>query len=122
MIALTSLLLVVGYITGGISLPNVSLGSIFDPLPVYKGGAGAINGYVIAPAHESTLGTIMVAAAQSDHFTTVSTGLGPDGKYVFEDLKPGKYIIIAFLPNGNYRVMDNILVQSNTVQTLTFKT
>lgn len=120
-IALSSLLLVIACVTGSISLPNISLGSIFDPLPVYKNGAGAINGYIVAAAGESTLGTIMVAAAQSDHFTTVSTALGPDGKYIFEDLKPGKYIIIAFLSDGNFRVMNNIQVHPNTVQTLTFK-
>jgi hypothetical protein len=120
-IALSSLLLVIACVTGNISLPNVSLGSIFDPLPVYKNGSGAINGHVITAANESILGTIMVAAAQSDHFTTISTALGPDGKYIFEDLKPGKYMIIAFLPDGNFRVMNNIQVHPNTVQTLNFK-
>ena len=120
-IALTSLLLVIGFVTGSISLPNISLGSIFEPLPVYKTGAGAINGYVIGSNQMSTIGTIMVAADQSDHFTTVSTGLQPDGKYVLEELKPGKYIVIAYFPDGNYRIMDNVLVQPNSVQTLTFK-
>ena len=63
----------------------------------------------------------MVAAEQSGQLGTVSVGLEPDGKYVFQDLKPGKYIMIAYFPDGKYKVMNNIQVEPNSVQTLIFK-
>ena len=120
-IAITSTILILGLLLGNISLPTQSMGSIFDPLPVYKNGQGAINGYVIGSPEFSVLGTIMVAAEQSGQFQTVSIGLEPDGKYVFQDLKPGKYIIIAYFADGKYKVMNNIQVGPDTVQTLIFK-
>lgn len=36
-----------GYLLVNIPLPNVDMGFIFDPLPVYKNGLGSVNGYVI---------------------------------------------------------------------------
>ena len=68
------------------------------PHPVYKNGLGAVNGYVIGSPEVPILGTIMVAAEQSGQFRTASVGIEPDGKYVFQDLKPGKYMMIAFFP------------------------
>ena len=120
-IAIIATFIVLGYLLGNISLPNESMGSIFDPLPVYKNGLGAINGYVIGSPQIPILGTIMVAADQSGQFKTISVGLEPDGKYIFQDLKPGKYMIIAYFPDGEYKVMNNIQVESNSVQTLIFK-
>jgi len=63
----------------------------------------------------------MVAMEQRDDFNSVLTGVEADGKYVFKDLKPGKYIVIAYLPDDTYKVMNNIQVEPNSVQTLTFK-
>jgi hypothetical protein len=120
-IAILSISIALVYTPGSISLPNVSMGSIFDPLPIYKSGLGAVNGYVIGSPQVPILGTIMVAAEQSGQFQTISTGIEPDGKYVFQDLKPGKYMMIAFFPNGEYRVINNIPVEPNSVQTLYFK-
>jgi hypothetical protein len=120
-IAITATFIIGGYLLVNIPLPNVSMGSIFDPLPVYKNGLGAVNGYVIGSPEVPILGTIMVAAEQSGKFQTVSIGLEPDGKYVFQDLKPGVYILIAFFPDGEYRVTNNIKVEPNSVQTLIFK-
>jgi len=120
-IATITIFITLAYILGSVPLPNVSMGSIFDPLPVYKNGFGAINGYVIGSPQNPILGTIIVAADQSGHFQTVSVGLEHDGKYVLQDLKPGKYMIIAFFPDGEYRVINNIPVESSSVQTLIFK-
>ncbi len=41
-------ILILGYLLGNISSPNATMGSIFDPLPVYKNGLGAVNGYVVS--------------------------------------------------------------------------
>ena len=120
-IAIIATFLIGGYLLVNIPLPDVSMGSIFDPLPIYKNGLGAVNGYVIGSPEVPILGTIMVAAEQSGQFPTESVGLEDDGKYVFQDLKPGKYMLMAFFPNGEYRVMNNIQVEPNSVQTLVFK-
>jgi hypothetical protein len=120
-ITMISIILIGGCLLNQLLPTDASMGSIFNPLPVYKNGLGAVNGYVIASSDLSKFGTIMVAAEQSGQFQTVSVGLEPDGKYVFQDLKPGKYMIIAFFPDGEYRVMNNIQVESNSVQTLIFK-
>lgn len=120
-IAVASIIVVIGFVLGSISLSNINIGTIFDPLPVYKNGFGVINGYVIGTSKISTIGTLMVAMEQRDDFTSILAGVESDGKYVFEDLKPGKYIIIAYFPDGKYKVMNNIQVQSNSVQSLNFK-
>jgi hypothetical protein len=119
-ITMISTILVIGYLLNNISSPNATMGSIFDPLPVYKNGLGAVNGYVVGSPEFPILGTIMVAAEQSGQFRTVSMGLEPDGKYVFQDLNPGEYTIIAYFPNGEYKVMNNIEVEANPVKSLIF--
>jgi hypothetical protein len=120
-IAIIATFIVGGYLLGNISLPNVSMGSIFDPLPIYKNGLGAVNGYVIGTPQIPIIGTIIVAAEQSGQYHTASVGIESDGKYVFQDLKPGVYMLIAFFPDGEHRVMNNIQVEPNSVQTLVFK-
>ena len=52
---------------------------------------------------------------------TVSVDITSEGKYVFQDLNPGKYTIVAYFPDGEYRVLNNIEVVPNSVQTLIFK-
>lgn len=116
-----SIILIVGCILDQLLPTDASMGSIFDPLPVYKNGLGAVNGYVVGSPEFPILGTIMVAAEQSGQFRTVSIDLEPDGKYVFQDMNPGKYIVIAYFPDGTYKVMNNIAVEPNSVQTLIFK-
>ena len=120
-VTMMSTILVIGYLLNNISSPNATMGSIFDPLPIYKNGLGAVNGYVVGSPEVPILGTIMVAAEQSGQFRTVSMGVEPDGKYVFQDLNPGEYMIIAYFPNGEYKVMNNIEVEANSVKSLIFK-
>ena len=86
-----------------------------------RNGLGAVNGYVVGSPEVPILGTIMLAAEQSGQFRTVSMGVEPDGKYVFQDLNPGEYMIIAYFPNGEYKVMNNIEVEANSVKSLIFK-
>jgi hypothetical protein len=117
----TSIITVTGCILESIPLPNISMDSTYYSLPVYKNDFGVIKGYVIGSPQISAPGTIMLAIEQRDDFTTVTTEVKLEGKYVFEDLKPRKYIIIAYFPDGKYRVMNNIQVQSNSVQSLNFK-
>ena len=120
-VTMMSTILVIGYLLNNISSPNATMGSIFDPLPIYKNGLGAVNGYVVGSPEVPILGTIMVAAEQSGQFRTVSMGVEPDGKYVFQDLNPGEYMIIAYFPNGEYKVLNNIEVEANSVKSLIFK-
>ena len=44
-VTMMSTILVIGYLLNNISSPNATMGSIFDPLPVYDNGLGAVNGY-----------------------------------------------------------------------------
>lgn len=120
-VALVSAILITGCLGSSMVSPSASMGSIFDPPPVYKNGLGAVNGYVVGSPEFPILGTIMVASEQSGQFRTVSVGLEPDGKYVFQDLNPGNYIIISYFPDGKYKVINNIQVEPNSVQTLIFK-
>ena len=82
---------------------------------------GAVNGYVVGSPELPVLGTIVVAAGQSGQFKTVSMDLTQEGKYVFQDLNPGEYIIVAYFPNGEYKVMNSIQVEPNSVKSLIFK-
>jgi len=120
-IAMISAVLIGGYILSNISLPNTSMGSIFDPLPVYKNGLGAINGYAFSEAGLPLTETIMIAAEQGGLSKTTSLSLTPEGKYVFANLNPGKYVIVAAFPDGIYRVLNNVNVEPNSVQTFIFK-
>ena len=120
-VAITSTILILGVLLGNISSPNASMGSIFDPLPGYNNGLGAVNGYVFSSSGLPALGTIIIAAGQTGLAKTVSVDITSEGKYVFQDLNPGKYTIVAYFPDGEYRVLNNIEVIPNSVQTLVFK-
>ena len=120
-IAMISIFLIVGCLLNPLLPIDVSMESIYDTVPVYSNGLGAVNGYVVGLPELSILGTFMVAAEENGQFRTVSVGLEFDGKYVFQDLNPGKYMIIAYFPDGEYKVMNNIEVEPNSVQTLVFK-
>jgi hypothetical protein len=116
-----STILIIGYLLNSISSPNATMGSIFDPLPVYKNGLGAVNGYAFTSTGLPSLGTIVIAAGQDGLSKTTSVELTQEGKYVFEDLNPGKYVIVANFPDGTYKVLNNIQVEPNSVQTFIFK-
>ena len=120
-VTMISTILTLGYLLSSISSPNATMGSIFDSLPVYNNGLGAINGYASTSSGLPALGTIMIAAEQGGLSKTISEDLTQEGKYVFQDLNPGKYVILADFPDGTYRVLNNIQVEPNSVQTLIFK-
>ena len=116
-----STILIIGYLLDSVSSPNATMGSIFDPLPAYDNGLGAVNGYVFTSLGLPALGTIVIATGQDGLSKTTSTDLTQEGKYVFQNLNPGKYVIIAYFPDGEYKVMNNLEVEPNSVQTLIFK-
>ena len=120
-IAITSTILILGPLLGNISSPNATMGSIFDPLPGYNNGLGAVNGYAFTQSGLPAIGTIIIAAGQSGLAKTVSVDITSEGKYVFQDLNPGKYNLVAYFPDGEYRVLNNIEAVPNSVQTLIFK-
>ena len=97
------------------------MGSIFEPLPVYDNGLGAVNGYAFTSTGLPALGTIVIAAGQDGLSKTTSVELTQEGKYVIQDLNPGKYVIVADFPDGTYKVLNSIQVEPNSVQTLIFK-
>jgi len=120
-VTMISTILIIGYLLDSVSSPNATMGSIFDPLPVYDNGLGAVNGYVFTSSGLPALGTIVIAAGQDGLSKTTRTDLTQEGKYVFQNLNPGKYVIIAYYPDGEYKVMNNVQVEPNSVQTLIFK-
>ena len=116
--------LIAGYHLGGITsitIPNNSIGSIFDPLPVYKTGLGAINGYAYGPSGFPAVDATVIAAEQGGLSETKIGSVSPDGKYVFQDLNPGNYIIVADFHHGVYKILDNAVVGPGTIQTHYFK-
>ena len=120
-VTMISTILIIGYLLDSVSSPNATMGSIFNPLPAYNNGLGAVNGYVFTSSGLPALGTIVIAAGQDSLTKTTSTDLNQEGKYVFQDLHPGKYVIVADFPDGTYKVLNNIQVEPNSVQTLIFK-
>jgi len=120
-VTMISTILIIGYLLDSVSSPNATMGSIFDSLPVYDNGLGAVNGYVFTSSGLPALGTIVIAAGQDGLSKTTRTDLTQEGKYVFQNLNPGKYVIIAYFPDGEYKVMNNLEVEPNSVQTLIFK-
>ena len=120
-VTMISTILIIGYLLDSVSSPNATMGSIFDPLPVYDNGLGAVNGYVFTSSGLPALGTIVIAAGQDSLTKTTSADITQEGKYVFQDLRPGEYVIVANFPDGTYKVLNNIQVEPNSVQTLIFK-
>lgn len=120
-VTMISTILIIWYLLDSISSPNATMGSIFNPLPAYDNGLGAVNGYVFTSLGLPALGTIVIAAGQDGLSKTTSADLTQEGKYVFQNLNPGKYVIVADFPDGTYKVLNNIQVEPNSVQTLIFK-
>ncbi len=103
-------------------LPNTNtIGSTFNPLPVYKSGQGALNGYIAGPLGLPAVGATVVAAEQGGAGITKTAFVSVDGKYVFNNLEPGKYLISVGFPDGANRIINNINVDPNSVDTVNLK-
>ena len=90
-------------------------------MPTYKSGLGSINGYVAGPLGLPAVGSTVIAAEQGGAGVTKSSFVSVDGKYVFSDLSPGNYRITAAFPDGSNTSLDNVRVESGSVQTLNIK-
>ena len=113
--------LIGGLLLSGGTTPNQNIGSVFNPLPVYKSGLGAINGYVAGPLGLPAVGATVVATEQGGSAKSANAFISIDGKYVFSNLPPGKYIIMVAFPDGVNRVLNPVLVNPGSVQTINFK-
>ncbi len=122
MVSVVGVILIVGYLLSGGTTPNNrGIGSIFEPMPTYKSGLGAINGYVAGPLGLPAVGSTVIATEQGGTAISKSSFISVDGKYVFSDLPPGEYILMVAFPNGENRVLDNIQVDAGAVQTINIK-
>src|SRR5919112_1441878 len=117
-VAVIVAVLIIGFLLSGGTTPNSNIGSVFQPLPVYKSGQGAINGYVAGPLGLPAVGSTVVAAQQGGSGVTQNAFISIDGKYVFTSLPPGEYIIMTAFPDGKNKVLDNVKVDSGSVQTI----
>ncbi|MBA3749976.1 MAG: carboxypeptidase regulatory-like domain-containing protein [Nitrosopumilus sp.] len=113
-------ILIAGFLLSGGTTPNSNIGSMFEPLPVYKSGSGAINGYVSGPIGLPAVGATIIAAQQGGSASTASGFISIDGKYVFRNLPPGEYILMVAFPDGVNKVLDKVVVGSGSVQTINF--
>jgi hypothetical protein len=121
-VAVVGVILIMGYLfSGGTTPNNRGIGSIFEPLPTYKSGLGAINGYVAGPLGLPAVGSTVIATEQGGTAISKSSFVSIDGKYVFSELPPGDYIIMVAFPNGENRVLDNVQVDAGTVQSINLK-
>jgi hypothetical protein len=120
-IIIVAAVMLIGYLFSGGTMPNSNtngLGSIFDPLPTYKTALGSVNGYVSGPLGLPAVGATVIAAEQGGTAVTETQFVSIDGKYVFRDLPPGNYIIMAAFPDGSSKSLDNVRVGSGSIQTL----
>ena len=121
-VSVVGVILIVGYLLSGGTTPNNrGIGSIFEPMPTYKSGLGAINGYVAGPLGLPAVGSTVIATEQGGTAISKSAFISVDGKYVFSDLPPGEYILMVAFPNGENRVLDNVQVEAGAVQTMNIK-
>jgi len=114
-------ILIIGYLFSGGMIPKQGIGSIFDPMPVYKTGMGAINGHVMSSSGLPALGATVVAIEQGGSEKITMAIIPVDGKYVFEDLKPGNYVLMVGFPNGENRILNYLDVDSGSIHTIDFK-
>jgi hypothetical protein len=120
-VAVIVAVLIIGFLLSGGTTPNSNIGSVFQPLPVYKSGQGALNGYVSGPLGLPAVGSTVVAAQQGGSGVTQNAFISIDGKYVFTSLPPGEYIIMTAFPDGKNKVLDNVKVDAGSVQTINIK-
>ena len=115
-------ILIVGYLfSGGGMIPKHGIGSIFEPLPVYKTGMGAINGHVTGPSGLPAVGATIVAIEQGGSKKITMAIIPTNGKYVFENLAPGNYVIMVGFPNGENRVLNYLDIDAGSIHTIDFK-
>jgi hypothetical protein len=114
-------ILIIGYLFSGGMIPKQGIGSIFEPMPVYKTGMGAINGHVMDPSGLPALGATVVAIEQGGSEKITMAIIPIDGKYVFENLKPGNYVLMVGFPNGENRVLNYLDVDPGSIHTIDFK-
>ncbi|MDQ6723574.1 MAG: carboxypeptidase-like regulatory domain-containing protein [Thermoproteota archaeon] len=120
--AIVAAILIGGFLfSGGTTPSSNNLGSMFTPLPVYKSGMGAINGYVSGPFGLPAVGTSVIAAQQGGKGITSNAVISIDGKYVFGNLPPGEYIIMVAYPNGVNKVLNHVIVDAGSIQTINIK-
>ncbi len=67
------------------------------------------------------MGSTVIAAEQGGTGVTETQFVSIDGKYVFSDLPPGNYIIMAAFPDGSSTSLDNVRIEAGSVQTLNIK-
>jgi hypothetical protein len=113
--------LIGGFLLSGGTAPNSNIGSVFNPLPVYKSGLGAINGNVAGPLGLPAVGATVVATEQGGSAKSANAFISIDGKYVFSNLPPGKYIVMVAFPDGVNKVLNPVSVDPGSVQTINFK-
>ncbi len=113
--------LIGGLLLSGGTTPNSNIGSVFNPLPVYKSGLGAINGYVAGPLGLPAVGATVVATEQGGSAKSANAFISIDGKYVFSNLPPGEYILMVAYPDGVNKVLNQVSVDPGSVQTINFK-
>src|SRR6476469_8876677 len=114
-------ILIIGYLFSGGMIPKQGIGSIFEPMPLYKTGMGTINGHVMSPSGLPALGATVVAIEQGGSEKITMAIIPVDGKYVFENLAPGNYVIMAGFPNGENRVLNYLDVDVGSIHTIDFK-
>ena len=121
-VSVVGVILIVGYLLSGGTTPNNrGIGSIFEPMPTYKSGLGAINGYVAGPLGLPAVGSTVIATEQGGTAIAKSSFVSVDGKYVFSELPPGDYILMVAFPDGENRVLDNVQIDAGSIQTLNIK-
>ena len=113
--------IIIGFLLSGGTTPNSSIGSVFQPLPVYKSGQGAINGYVSGPLGLPAVGSTVIAAQQGGSGISANAFISVDGKYVFNNLPPGQYTIMVAFPNGVNKVLNNVTVDTGSIQSINIK-
>lgn len=111
--------LIAGALLSGGTIPNSNIG--FKTLPVYKSGLGAINGYISGPLGLPAVGATIIAAQQGGNGATESAVVSIDGKYVFSNLPPGQYILMVAFPDGVNKVLNNVIVDTGSIQSINFK-
>jgi carboxypeptidase family protein len=122
-VAIVAVIMTLGYLFGAgiVILPKQGVGSIFVPIPIYQTGMGAINGHVTDISGLPAVGATIVAKEQGGSEKITMAIIPFDGKYTFQNLGPGKYIIVTAFPDGIQRVMNNINVDYGSIQTINFK-
>ena len=82
---------------------------------------GAINGHVIGQTGLPALGATIVAIEQDGSEKITMAIISIDGKYVFQDLEPGNYVLMVGFPSGENRVLNYLDVDAGSVHTIDFK-